>query len=167
MQRASIEAATALMSSGNSRNTNRTLPVSIYFDFSIGKTFCSNAAQCGQVIDAYSVMLTAAFADPTAISGSSIGFATNSAVEPCALALPIRGSGAKAARAASPASDKAAAKARRIVTINGLLRKLRFAAASGTSRSLAGNDHSGNGGRYRRMAGRTNRAPLQIAAFQP
>src|ERR1700726_2757374 len=154
MQRASIEAAAALMSSGNSRNTKRTLPVSIYFDFSIGKTFCSNAAQCGQVIDAYSVMVTAAFADPTAISGNDAGFATNSAVEPCALASPIRGNGAKPARAANP-SDKAAAQARR-VKINGLLRKWRFAAGSGTSRSLAGNDHSGNGGR--RPAGPTRRA---------
>jgi hypothetical protein len=27
------------------------LPVSIYFDLSIGKTFSSNAAQCGQLIE--------------------------------------------------------------------------------------------------------------------
>src|ERR1035437_8238212 len=84
MQRASIEAVEALMSSGNSRNTNRTLPVSIYFDFSIGKTFCSNAAQCGQDIEAYSVMDTGAFAGPSAISGSDIGFATSAAVAVCA-----------------------------------------------------------------------------------
>ena len=74
MQRASIEAAAALMSSGNSRNTKRTLPVSIYFDRSIGKTFWPNAAQCGQLIDEYSVMVIGAFSDPIAMSGSDTGF---------------------------------------------------------------------------------------------
>src|SRR4051812_6231213 len=45
MQRARIEAAAALMSSGNSRNTKRTLPVSMYLERSIGNTFSPNAAQ--------------------------------------------------------------------------------------------------------------------------
>src|ERR1700736_595995 len=62
MQRASTEAAAALMSSGNSRNTKRTLPASTYFDCSIGNTFSWNAAQCGQLIEAYSTMVTGAFA---------------------------------------------------------------------------------------------------------
>src|SRR5450755_3990056 len=108
MQRASIEAAAALMSIGNSRNTKRTLPVSIYFDLSIGKTFSANAAQCGQLIDAYSTMVTAAFAGPSTMSGSDTGFATRAAVAFCAMAAPTRCAGAKAA---SAARDRAAARA--------------------------------------------------------
>src|SRR6267143_1130684 len=73
MQRASIEAAAALMSSGNSRNTKRTLPVSIYFDRNIGNTFWPKAAQCGQLIDEYSVRVIGAFADPIATSGGDRG----------------------------------------------------------------------------------------------
>src|ERR1019366_3734643 len=83
-----------------------------------------NAAQCGQDIEAYSVMDTGAFAGPSAISGSDIGFATSAAVAVCAMASPIGCSGAKATRAASPASDRAAAKARR-GTIKGKLRNRR------------------------------------------
>src|SRR3984893_7897254 len=98
MHRASIEAAAALMSSGNSRNTKRTLPVSMYFDLTIGKTFCSNAAQCGQLIDANSVMVNEAFVDPSAMSGSATGFATSAAVAAAvalsAMAPPIRLRGA-------------------------------------------------------------------------
>ena len=41
----------------------RTFPVSIYFVRSIGKTFSPNAAQCGQLIDEYSVMVTGALSD--------------------------------------------------------------------------------------------------------
>src|SRR5450755_609360 len=122
MQRTSIEAAAALMSIGNSRNTKRTLPVSIYFDLSIGNTFSWNAAQCGQLIDAYSTMVTAALALPSAMSGSDTGFATSAAAAFCANASPISGCGAWQARAASPASDRATARAWR-KAIKGLLRK--------------------------------------------
>jgi hypothetical protein len=59
-QRASIEAAAALMSSGNSRDTKRTLPVSMYFDCSIGNTFSSKSAQCGHVSEEYSTMVIGA-----------------------------------------------------------------------------------------------------------
>src|SRR5260370_21609752 len=91
MQRASIEAAAALMSSGNSRNTKRTLPVSIYFDRSIGNTFSPNAAQCGQLIEAYSVIVIGAFGEPIAMSGSDTGFATAAAIVLCAIAAPVSG----------------------------------------------------------------------------
>src|SRR5580692_2066389 len=113
MQRASIEITAALMSSGNSRNTKCTLPVSIYFDRSIGKTFSSNAAQCGQLIDAYSTMVTEALTGPSAISGSDAGLAASAAVAFCALATSTRWSGVNATKAASPASESAALKARR------------------------------------------------------
>jgi hypothetical protein len=105
------------MSIGNSRNTKRTLPVSMYFDLSIGKTFSPNAAQCGQVIEAYSVMVTGAFAGPSAMSGSDTGLATRAAVALCAMASPTGCTGAKATRAASPARDNALTMARRI-TVN-------------------------------------------------
>src|SRR5260370_17112697 len=91
MQRASIEAAAALMSSGNSRNTKRTLPVSIYFDRSIGNTFSPNAAQCGQLIEAYSVIVIGAFGEPIPMSGSDTGFATAAAIALCARAAPVSG----------------------------------------------------------------------------
>jgi hypothetical protein len=67
------------------------LPVSIYFDRSIGKTFSPHAAQCGQLIEEYSVMVIGAFTDPMAISGSDAGFATASAIALCANAAPARG----------------------------------------------------------------------------
>ena len=84
MQRASIEPAAALMSSGNSRNTKRILLVSMYSDLIFGNTFSVKAAQCGQVIEANSVMVTAASAGPSAMSGSDTGLATSAAL--CAIA---------------------------------------------------------------------------------
>src|ERR1700722_2836925 len=125
MHRASIEAAVALMSRGNSRNTKRTLPGSIYFDRSIGKAFSSNAAQCGQPIEAYSTMVTGAFAGPSAMSGSATAFAASAAVAflalaSCARASPIRSSDVRVASTA-----RAAAKARRR-WINMLLPELRL-----------------------------------------
>jgi hypothetical protein len=98
------------------------LPVSIYSDLIFGNTVSLKCAQCGQVIEAYSVMVTVALAGPSAMSGSDTGFATSAAVAPCfcASASEIRRSGERPARAASPVSDRAAVKARRVM-INGLL----------------------------------------------
>jgi hypothetical protein len=42
-----------------------------------GNTFALNAAQCEQVIDAYSMIVTKALAGPSAISGSNTGLATS------------------------------------------------------------------------------------------
>jgi len=90
----------------------------MYSDLIFGNTFSLKAAQCGQVIDAYSVMVTGALAGPSAMSGSETGFATSDTL--CAIASAIRRSGEKPARAASPVSDRAMVKARRVM-INGLL----------------------------------------------
>src|SRR4051812_47104594 len=57
----------------------RTLPVSIYSAFSFGNTSCVNAAQCGQVIDAYSMIVTGASLEPKAMSPNELAFATSSA----------------------------------------------------------------------------------------
>src|SRR3954471_4230125 len=96
MQRARIVAAAALMSSGNSRNTKRTLPVSIYFDRSIGNTFWPKAAQCGQVIDENSVIVIGAFSGPMAMSGSDTGLATAAAMALWAIAAPGKADAAQA-----------------------------------------------------------------------
>src|SRR3954471_2072951 len=92
----------------------------MYSDLICGNTFSLKAAQCGQVIEAYSVMVTAASFGPNAMFGSDTGFATSAAVAPCASASPIRRSGENPARAANPVRDRAAVKARRVM-INGLL----------------------------------------------
>src|SRR5712664_1364680 len=89
------------------------LPVSIYSDLIFGNTFALNAAQCEQVIDAYSVIVTEALAGPSAISGSDTGLATSDAL--CAIASTIRRSGENPARAASPVSDRAVVKTRRVM----------------------------------------------------
>src|ERR1700757_1557944 len=115
MQRASVEAAAALMSSGNSREMKRTLPASMYFDRSIGNTFSSNAAQCGQVSEKYSMMVIGAVSLPSTISGRAGGFA--SSVMVCALSA-WAGSIAKTA----PSTSRASA-ARPTGLSNGLLRK--------------------------------------------
>src|SRR6185437_788478 len=80
MQRASIDAAAALTSSGNSRDTKRTLPASIYLVCSVGNTFSANAAQCGQVREEYSMTVIGAVTDPIAMSGRPTGFAANAAM---------------------------------------------------------------------------------------
>src|SRR5216683_7325137 len=90
----------------------------MYSDLIFGNTSLLKAAQCGQVIDAYSVIVTEALAGPTAMSGSDTGFATSDAL--CAIASAISRSGESPARAASPVSDRAAVKARRVI-IKGLL----------------------------------------------
>src|SRR6201993_1961245 len=90
----------------------------MYSALIFGNTVSLNAAQCGQVMDANSVIVTEALAGPSAMSGSDTGLATSEAL--CAIAFPIRCSGESPVRAASPVSDRAAAKARRVM-INGLL----------------------------------------------
>src|SRR4029450_772949 len=90
----------------------------MYSDLIFGNTVSLKAAQCGQVIDAYSVMVTEALAGPSAMSGSDCGFATSDA--PCAIASAIRRSGEKPASAANPVSVRPAVKARRVM-INGVL----------------------------------------------
>src|SRR3954471_18960693 len=95
----------------------------MYSDLIFGNTCSLKAAQCGQVIEAYSVMVTAASAGPSAMSGSDTGLATSAA--PCAQALLITPSlksrsGDSPARMANPVRDRAAVKARRVI-INGLL----------------------------------------------
>jgi hypothetical protein len=59
------------------------------------------------------VMVTVALAGPIAMSGNDTGLATSAA--PCAMASVISRSGEKPARAASPVSDRAAVKARRVI----------------------------------------------------
>src|ERR1700760_1702870 len=83
-----------------------------------GNTSALKAAQCGQVIEANSVMVTLASFGPSAMSGSETGLATSEAL--CAIASAIRRSGENPATRLSPVSDRAAVKARR-VRINGLL----------------------------------------------
>src|SRR5271154_1243153 len=95
----------------------------MYSDLIFRNTSRLKAAQCGQVGAANSVMLTRASAGPSAMSGSETGFLISEAL--CALAPAIRRSGENPASAARPVSDRAAQKARR-VTINGVLRYLRF-----------------------------------------
>src|SRR6201996_8437677 len=80
MQRARMDAAAALRSSGNSRDTKRTLPVSMYFDCSIGNTFSAKAAQCGQVSEEYSTTVIGAVGDPSAMSGRPTRLDTSAAM---------------------------------------------------------------------------------------
>src|ERR1035438_9910478 len=95
----------------------------MYSDLILGNTSRLKAAQCGQVGAANSVIVTRASAGPSAMSGSDTGFLISDAL--CAIALGIRRSGENPPSAASPVSDRAAQKARR-VTINGVVRYLRF-----------------------------------------
>src|SRR5690606_38919493 len=77
-QRASMDPASARMSSGNSRKIRRTCPVSMYFFFSSGSTLLWKVAQCGQVIEAYSTMVTFASGLPSTRSGNGPGFISSS-----------------------------------------------------------------------------------------
>src|ERR1700726_2991737 len=90
----------------------------MYSDLIFGNTSALKAAQCGQVIDANSVIVTGALAGPSAMSGSDTGLATSEAL--CAIASAIRRSGENPASRLSPVRDRAAVKARRVM-INGLL----------------------------------------------
>src|ERR1700758_1432057 len=86
----------------------------MYSDLIFGNTSALKAAQCGQVIDAYSVMVTLASAGPSAMSGSDTGFATSEAL--CAIAASISRSGdSKPLNAARPVRDRATVKARRVM----------------------------------------------------
>src|SRR4051794_3718040 len=87
-------------------------------DLIFGNTVSLKFAQCEQVIEAYSVIVTEALAGPSAMSGSDCGLATSEA--PCAIASAIRRSGESPASRPSPVSERAAVKARRVM-INGLL----------------------------------------------
>ncbi len=72
----------------------------MYSDLIFGNTVSVKAAQCGQVIEAYSVMVTVALAGPSAMSGSDTGLATSEAL--CAIASVIRRSGENPARGGKP-----------------------------------------------------------------
>src|SRR5262249_55888116 len=124
MQRANIDAAAALMSSGNSREMKRTLPVSIYFDCSIGNTFSANAAQCGQVREEYSTTVIGAVADPSTMSGKRTGFAISAALSSSALVDSV-GGGADKALDAKSAVRTVAARAARRAKRNGLFLRCR------------------------------------------
>src|SRR5437879_6041856 len=85
----------------------------MYSDLILGNTCSLKAAQCGQVIEANSVMVTAASFDPSAMSGSDTGLATSAAA--CAMASEMNRSGESPASAASPVSDSIVLKARRVM----------------------------------------------------
>src|SRR5947209_19684141 len=106
----------------------------MYSDLILGNTCSLKAAQCGQVIEAYSVMVTGASFGPSAMSGSDTGLATSAGFASCASASAIRRSGEKPASAARPVSDRAAVKARRVM-INGLLQMARLALETWRGRS--------------------------------
>src|SRR6185369_8907563 len=85
----------------------------MYSDLILGNTCSLNAAQCGQVIEAYSVMVTGASLGPSAMSGSDTGLATSAA--DCAMASEMNRSGDSPASAARPVSDSIVLKARRVM----------------------------------------------------
>jgi hypothetical protein len=74
-----------------------------------------NAAQCGQVIDAYSAIVMAASAGPSAMSGSNVGSVTLSVVLVARTSL-IRRNGESPINAATPVHDRAVVTARRVMT---------------------------------------------------
>src|ERR1700738_1270762 len=84
-----------------------------YSDLIFGNMFCVECRAMWTVIDAYSVIVTKALAGPSAMSGSDIGLATSDALR--AIASPIRRSRENPARAASPISDRAVVKTRRVM----------------------------------------------------
>src|SRR5262245_59525164 len=57
----------------NGRRMNFTLPVSTYLATKAGRTSLENAAQCGQVGDAYSITVTLASGLPSTLSGTPAG----------------------------------------------------------------------------------------------
>src|SRR5262245_33319831 len=65
-----MKAPAAIGSNGNSRRMYFTFPVSIYFSLSCGNVVSEKCAQCGQVIEAYSMMVTGAWSDPIMMSPS-------------------------------------------------------------------------------------------------
>ncbi len=101
----------------------RTLLVSMYSDLIFGKVTLWNSAQWPQLIEAYSTMVTGAFADPSTTSPSGTGFARSAVLTSCATALRMNPSGDNPAAAASAVVESAAVRSRR-VTDN--LRSLSF-----------------------------------------
>src|ERR1700678_3991900 len=85
-----MNAAAASPSSGYSRMMYFTFPVSMYFSFSFGKVVTANAAQCGQVIEAYSMMVTGAVSEPIGMSSSGPLASSSSTEKVCASARPPR-----------------------------------------------------------------------------
>src|SRR5215470_7837599 len=85
----------------------------MYSDLIFGNTFSLKAAQCGQVIEANSVMVTGALSGPSAMSGKDTGLATSAAL--CAMASVKSRSGDNPATAASPVSESIVVKARRVI----------------------------------------------------
>src|SRR3954447_16669809 len=79
----------------------------------LGNTCSLNAEQCGQVIEAYSVIVTAASAGPSAMSGNETGLATSGAL--WAKASATSRSGDNPDSAASPVNETSAVKARRVM----------------------------------------------------
>src|SRR5262245_51505841 len=75
----------------------------------MGNTFSPQAAQCGQLIEAYSVMVTVALDEPIEMSGSDTGFATCTARALCARA------GVTATAAASATTAKQRRNAQRLM----------------------------------------------------
>src|SRR5205085_1859695 len=90
----------------------------------MGNTFCSNAAQCGQVREENSTIVTGALAGPIAMSGRDTGCAANAASALCAIARSIDAAHDKAE---SRPRATTATKIRRM-TVNGALQfGLRYA----------------------------------------
>lgn len=111
----------------------------MYFDRSIGKTFSPNAAQCGQLIEEYSVMVTGALAEPIAISGSDTGFATAAAIALCAIADVASGGGARTAAkddASAMMEWKSFNEILRTMRVARLSLNERYAEVAGCARSL-------------------------------
>ena len=77
-QRAVIDARASFSFRRNSRNTRRTLPVSMYFSLSVGSTLVWKLAQAGHVMEAYSTIVTGASGEPIARSGIGPGFRRSS-----------------------------------------------------------------------------------------
>src|SRR6516165_7134375 len=85
----------------------------MYSALILGNTCSLKAAQCGQVIEANSVMVTDALVGPSAMSGSDTGLATSEAL--CAMASVNSRNGDNPAATASPVSDSIVVKARRVM----------------------------------------------------
>src|SRR5690242_7828854 len=68
-----MKPASARGSKGNSRRMSLALPVSMYLVLISGSVTSWKRAQCGQVMEAYSTIVTGASALPSTMSGSAPG----------------------------------------------------------------------------------------------